>query len=179
MARLHGSCRFILEKASRWPRLTLCLALAAVFGVMFLSPLHASVVRHSSVWYKFVIWADAAPEFKPNLGDYVLVPWKGKDPNDAGLEDGTILTKRVGCLPGETIRIEDANVFYCNDRYLGHSLGKMPVSQKTLAPFPYEPDQAVPEGYVFLIGDTANSYDSRYLGLFPASQIQGKVIIGF
>lgn len=168
----------ISHLTSQFPRTCLLVCLSIILGIIFLSPLHASVVRHSSIKYKFVIWAEISTDYSPENGDYVLVSWIGADPNDAGLKSGTILAKRIGCLPGERVRLEGGTIFWCEDRYLGTALGETPVSQKRLAPYFFD-STPIAEGFVFLIGDTSNSYDSRYLGPVPVNQIYGRVVAGW
>lgn len=167
----------VYQFGNRYPRrIALCMVFL-ILGVMYLSPWHVAVVRHHSVRYKMVIWTENKGDLKLSVGDYVLVPWKGEDPNGVGLKDGLLLVKRVGCLDGGVLSF-DGHVMFCDNDWLGVPSGKTPESNKILKPYPYASSQVLKSTEMFLIGDHQRSYDSRYLGLFSTQNVLGKVIFG-
>lgn len=78
--------------------------------------------------------------------------------------------KRVGAVGGEMIRVGTKQTVI-----LGRSVsGEAPLtdsSGRLMQRFFY--DGIVPDGFVFLLGDTDNSYDSRYYGFVEISKITG------
>lgn len=76
--------------------------------------------------------------------------------------------KRVIGLPGETLKIEDGNLFI-NEKLLKEDY----LNQKT-EDFTY--DGVIPNECYFVMGDNrGNSLDSRYFGCFIKDDIAGKV----
>ena len=86
-----------------------------------------------------------------------------------------VLTKRVGCRPGQRLRIDDLR-FYCDENFLRSALRGVMSRQQMMTPFSY--DGEIPSGKLFLIGDNSDSYDSRYFGFIDAGQVFGRVLFG-
>ena len=88
----------------------------------------------------------------------------------------TDLIKRVIGLPGETIDIHDGSVWIDGKRLEENYTNgptEMPDRSEMLARFPGLPF-TVPENQYFVMGDNReNSYDSRYWGCVPRSDILG------
>ena len=107
-------------------------------------------------------------------GDIVLI--QGHTPQYVGEKS---FTKRVIGLPGDTI-IREKNGLEIKAKNSSVSF-IFPLLDKTkegqiLTPLPC---QIVPEGYLFVIGDHARSFDSRYeeFGLVPMVKVWGKAIV--
>jgi signal peptidase I len=123
-----------------------------------------------SVNFRFAIMkkANKISDFKK--GDYISFQFLAvkDDPRY-----GWSFVKKVTCMPGEYIiySIED-NTFYCNGMPVA---SPKPYSKtgKRLYPFMY--GGKVPEGKLFVTGETYHSYDSRYWGFIDEAWIQGKV----
>ena len=70
------------------------------------------------------------------------------------------LVKRLGCMAGQYLQ-RQGNQFYCDGKEIAHALTRdqnghiLPVFHFT---------GIIPEGKAFAVGDTINSYDSRYWG---------------
>lgn len=98
-------------------------------------------------------------------GDYVLVevPF--------AVTEKKVFIKKIACVEGDYLKVEGRD-FYCNGEFIGAA------KDKTLTGEPLQYiyyDGMVPEGYVFVIGDCFDSYDSRYFGLVPKSFIKTKL----
>jgi conjugal transfer pilin signal peptidase TrbI len=78
------------------------------------------------------------------------------------------LTKRAACLPGDQLTFQ-RNSHYCNGEWLGSVLQRTKDGQ-ALQPFVW--NGPVPEGMVFLSGDHARSFDSRYFGFVKAKSLR-------
>lgn len=103
-------------------------------------------------------------------GDYIGFQFLAvKDDPRYGME----FVKKVSCLPGEYLiySMED-NTFYCNGIPVG---SPKPYSKtgKPLRPFYYA--GRIPEGHLFVTGETYHSYDSKYWGFVKESWIRGKI----
>jgi signal peptidase I len=113
----------------------------------------------------------------PVRGDVVLFEREGRP--------GAWSVARVIALPGEEIRIRNKRVFLngqpLSDRW-GHHTDPEIHPINALFPGPLRqrdqyPARIVPEGTVFLMGDSRdNSYDSRFLGPVPVSALRGRAL---
>ncbi len=77
------------------------------------------------------------------------------------------LVKKVSCIEGEFLRVEDRK-YYCGDRYLGvaktHSLTGVPVKNFVF-------NGRIPDGFLFVMGTNKDSYDSRYFGFISRKEV--------
>lgn len=103
----------------------------------------------------------------PERGDIVVFRFPDPDPTAAPKD----YIKRVIGIPGDRVRIADG-ITYVND---------VPLVEPYIAQKPTT-DYAVTvkEGYIFVMGDNRNnSYDSRYWGLMPLTNLKGQAIIKY
>ena len=106
------------------------------------------------------------------IGDYVRIVWVGVDSNGiTKLKEGTTIVKKVGCLPGQHLRVTVTQAD-CDGRKIGHVRHKT-MEGKPIAPALY--DGIIPAGKVFLVGEHYYSYDSRYFGLVDRIMLTGRV----
>jgi type IV secretory pathway protease TraF len=106
------------------------------------------------------------------LGDYVRMVWAGVDPNGiAKLKEGTAMVKKVGCLPGQHLRVTVKQAD-CDGLKIGHIRHKS-MDGQPIAPALY--DGVIPPGKVFLLGEHYYSYDSRYFGLVEYARLTGRI----
>ena len=78
------------------------------------------------------------------------------------------MIKRVGCRPGEWLRVDAEHRFTCDGRPLGQAL----ATDSQGRPLPrFIHNGPVPEGQLFLVGTHPRSYDSRYFGFVHAREI--------
>jgi type IV secretory pathway protease TraF len=145
----------------------------ALLSVMFFSPVHWAVAMHHSIKYNLVWWVDDAQAWRD--AEYVMVRWLGDDPQNQGITDGMTLVKRIGCRPGGTLSTRNAMV-YCDDTFLGIALRGVVSRDSEIKQFVF--NGIVPDGKLFLVGDSADSYDSRYFGFVNTSQVYGRVVFG-
>jgi len=136
--------------------------------------LSGSVV--GTLWYE-------QPFIRPARGMYVLVCLPdsvaqkydlGRHVQVAGSCGGYVpLLKRIVAIPGDAIKINHAGLSiehtwipnsrpYSSD---GHGI-ELPVQSV---------NQVVPSGYIAVLGDTVNSFDSRYFGLISLDWVASTV----
>jgi type IV secretory pathway protease TraF len=65
---------------------------------------------------------------------------------------------------------------YCDEVFLGIALRGVVSREREVKQFVF--NGAVPEGKIFIVGDSADSYDSRYFGFVNTDQVFGRVIFG-
>ena len=82
------------------------------------------------------------------------------------------IIKRIIGLPGETVKYV-ANKLYVNGELIEEPFITDATEDFSLENIGYD---TIPAGYYFLVGDNRdNSLDSRFIGLFKESAIDGKV----
>lgn len=82
------------------------------------------------------------------------------------------LVKRVKCLPNQYLLIQARNVF-CDGVFLGVAKAYR-ENGEAYPVFTY--DGLIPTRKYFLFGDSKDSFDSRYIGLVEAEQLEYKGI---
>lgn len=108
------------------------------------------------------------------VGDRVAVlPSKDLAVNLAArgvLQNGKLLIKRVVAGVGDSVCRRDGTVFV-NDK----AVAQAKSNDSTGEPLPsWQGCTSLHEGQVFLLGDTAGSYDGRYFGVTRAREIVGR-----
>lgn len=117
---------------------------------------------------------------KLKTGDYVMFSLlKSKKEDDLPVklvkmieEDGGYSQiKRIGCSAGEKLKNIGSD-YYCENKLIAkakdYSLGGERMKR-------FEFAGIIPEGYIFLIGDHVDSYDSRYFGFIKEKDILATV----
>jgi conjugative transfer signal peptidase TraF len=149
------------------------VALAAIVGLAL--PVTAGSAR--------LVWS-VTPSAPAGLYRIVREPWSRGDrvavlPGEAlaahldrrgVLPRGKLLMKRVVAEAGDSVCRVDSTVFV-NDE----AVAQAKSNDSTGEPLPsWRGCASLNEGQVFLLGDTAGSYDGRYFGVTPASEIIGR-----
>lgn len=95
-------------------------------------------------------------------GDYVVFIKKGAQVFlQKSLKEHNRMIKKVGCLPGEDLQVDEALNYTCS----GESLGKALTTDSTGRPLtPFIFNGVVPAGHYFMVGTNPRSYDSKYYG---------------
>lgn len=109
-----------------------------------------------------------------NRNDYVIIQ---SSPEDT-FSKGALLAKKIACTPGEVLEIIGLD-YFCNKDYLGKAKLK---SATGIPVVPFNPcgikvacKYIIPEKFYFVIGDSKDSYDSRYFGLVSEEKIVTKL----
>jgi type IV secretory pathway protease TraF len=122
---------------------------------------HLGINRSASVDFRFY-WHK--PISKIVKGEYYLI-------NYAGTEYTGLITKKVVCLPSDELT-RFKNDFLCNGEYVAKIIIEATPEGKDYPQ--YYPDDSF-KGY-FVVGDSVDSYDSRYFGVLPVTDFKREVI---
>lgn len=142
--------------------LLLALVLASAAG---LALQHVSITLTPSVKYR--IWWLSYDIEQVRHGQYVLFrlpleKMKGMTVSESVRQGQDVRAiKRVGCDEGEMLR-RRGRAFYCGEEFLGTAKEKSSAGKPLV---PADVTGEIPRGQVFLIGDSPDSFDSRYFGL--------------
>jgi signal peptidase I len=161
--------RFRKRKAGRTEK-----AAAAILSVLLISLL----VFWIQPRYRFAVQTDYSVTFlvgmidkgnhSPVKGEYFAFRFLSlpKEPRY-----GRNFVKRLGCVEGEYLE-NRGRQFYCNGEYLG-TAKKFSREGMPLTAFEYT--GIIPKGRYFAIGETPDSYDSRFWGFVRSEWVIGKV----
>lgn len=83
---------------------------------------------------------------------------------DKGIPEYKYLIKKVAGIEGDSISVNERDVIVCDDSDC------VTVTRIEGIPFQNVPD-TIPSGHVFVVGETAGSFDSRYFGLIEVEDI--------
>lgn len=141
------------------------LALALAGSII---PSKFTITRSPSLRHR-VFYLDKSPAARGlKRGDYVVFTIQ-----DRRVEGGkkVLLTKEIGCAPGDTLSIQGRD-YYCNGaNYLGKAK-ETTLNGERLSNFIF--NGTVPEGKIFVAGHHKDSFDSRYFGFIDTSDITAK-----
>lgn len=139
----------------------LCLAPILIVFYFALSFVYANleIITSPSIDHKF-LWKGGAAVERGNFVKFVLS-------NPVLKKQQVNVTKKVTCVSGDTLTTNvEARTHFCNNVYLG----KAKEFTKDNAPLPFFVfNGEIPEGYVFVSGTHADSFDSRYWGFLDLS----------
>lgn len=130
-----------------------------------------SVTMTDSVKHR-IFWIDSRLD-RLAVGSYVVFGLDVSLFRDMTLPDQVVrgekvvAIKRIGCEPGQVLQVRD-RVAHCEDSLISvaktHSLEGEPLEA-------FEYSGVIPDGFVYLVGDSQDSYDSRYFGLISRGEI--------
>jgi len=118
---------------------------------------------------------------KPEKGDYVNFLFthellaNREDLNDAkdNISNKFRLTKKLTCVPGDRLKTVEKNL-YCNGEKVATALDRT-GSGKPLQPFQW--DGMIPKGKAIVLGETDDSFDSRYWGFIDIEKLNKVVLL--
>ena len=116
------------------------------------------------VFYKRAI----SPEDIPQKGDYVIAHASSKYIDGGKTFD---MAKRVACVSGEELRVRGRR-YFCDGAYLGKAKERS-LKGEPLNNFVF--NGKIPAGKLFVLGDSKDSFDSRYLGFVKVDDVKAIV----
>jgi conjugal transfer pilin signal peptidase TrbI len=84
---------------------------------------------------------------------------------------GQIIIKRAAGVPGDRIQVDPESV-RINGAKVGEGLALAGTLERP--PEDFRRDDIVPPGHLWVMGATADSFDSRYWGFLPGGQVIGR-----
>jgi signal peptidase I len=84
-----------------------------------------------------------------------------------------LFIKQVGCSPGEKLRRNENNLFFCGQKFLGKALTR-DSKGRDLPQFTFNGE--VPDNNYFMVGSNPRSFDSKYFGFIHADEIIHKAL---
>ena len=146
----------------------LWLALTSLLVAGTLLPSKISVTLTPSLKHR-VYWLVRNPE-RVGRGDYVL--FRSRDLiARMGVTKTEEMLKLVGCDEGDLLTVTGEKKFFCNGEYLVRAKD---LSLKAVPLRHFVFNGTIPTGYMFVMGQHRDSYDSRYFGLVEKSRIRAK-----
>jgi conjugal transfer pilin signal peptidase TrbI len=90
------------------------------------------------------------------------------------VRDGQVIVKRVAGIAGDHAEVGPERV-RVNELPVGEGLVLAPTLKRP--PSASLRDEPVPAGHLWVMGATADSFDSRYWGLLPERQVMGRAYV--
>jgi len=105
-----------------------------------------------------------------DLGQGALVAFaaRGLDPY---FRDGQTVVKRVAGVPGDRVTV-DPEAVRINGALVGEGLALAGTLAR--APSDFHRSDILPSGHLWVMGETGDSFDSRYWGPLPQAQVIGR-----
>ena len=163
-----------LKPFSKFTRkeMSTALLLALTLGALGLwLPGRLNIVVSDSLSHRiFLIFKAPA---KIEIGDYLVFRYdNGHRYLDRyirkSLSDHDMLTKKVGCMPGDVLKVDKDAWFSCNGKPLGQAL-KTDSNGEILPLFVF--NGVIPEDRYFMVGSNPRSFDSKYFGFIKKNEI--------
>jgi signal peptidase I/conjugal transfer pilin signal peptidase TrbI len=146
----------------------LWLAITALLAAGTFLPGKLSVTLTPSLDHR-VFWLDRSPE-RVSKGDYVLFRHR-ELPAGMGVKTPEDVLKIVGCDEGDVLSVDSDRLFFCNGDYLVRAK-EVSLKGEPLRHFVF--NGTIPRGYVFVMGQHRDSYDSRYFGFIEKKSIRAR-----
>lgn len=105
-------------------------------------------------------------------GDYVTFDLYHELANKG---NGIEVTKKLICLPGDTLRIDNGVKFFCNGQFIGEAYTYSPDIEMELPVFSFQ--GVIPADKGFVTGNHPKSFDSRNWGFITLSQSQNNEVL--
>jgi signal peptidase I/conjugal transfer pilin signal peptidase TrbI len=147
-------------------RLWLAITVLLIAGTVL--PYKISVTLTPSLKHR-VYWLIRSPD-KVTRGDYVLFRHQELTAR-MGMKKSDDVMKILGCNEGDQLTVDAEKNFYCNGEYLVRAKD-FSLKGEPLRHFIF--NGPVPKGFMFVMGQHKDSFDSRYFGFIEKSRILAK-----
>jgi conjugal transfer pilin signal peptidase TrbI len=161
----------LISKFTRRELATVFLLVVTLGALGLWLPGRLNIVVSDSLSHRIFLIVKAPA--KIGIGDYLVFKYdNGRRYLDAyiqkSLNDHSMLTKQVGCMPGDVLKVDNSARFSCNGKPLGQAL-KSDSEGKPLPMFVF--NGIIPRDRYFMVGSNPRSFDSRYFGFIKKNEI--------
>ena len=146
------------------------VSISILLGLGFWIPSHFSFTRTDSLDHRLFYIAYYSTKETNRVKNGSFIMFRNNHPLISGLirEAKTDkIIKKVVCSEGSMLKVVNRD-FFCDGQKLGRATEKTP-SGRTIEPFIY--NGIVPAGNYFVMGNSPDSFDSRYFGFVEKKSI--------
>lgn len=147
-------------------RLWLAITCLVIAGTLL--PYKISVTLTPSLKHR-IYWLVRSPD-RVGKGDYVLFKHRELTTR-MGITKSEAVMKIVGCDEGEPLTVDADKKFFCSGEYLVRAKD-LSLKGEPLQHFAF--NGYVPKGFMYVVGQHKDSYDSRYMGFVDKNRILAK-----
>ncbi|MBI1919707.1 MAG: S26 family signal peptidase [Geobacter sp.] len=166
------NCSGVLSKAilslriNNW-RLWLMILIAALAGTVI--PRKIGITLTPSLDHR-IFWMNRNPE-RVGRGDCVFFV-DADLARKVGKPDVPNFFKIIRCDEGDNLYVDAGKSFYCNGEFLGSAKDYSRKGEK-MQYFAFNGN--IPKGFMFVMGEHRDSYDSRYFGFVEKSRVRARL----
>ncbi|SNB45436.1 S26 family signal peptidase [Geobacter sp. DSM 9736] len=159
-------CRKILQlRKNRW----LCIAVVAAVTTETIIPRHLGIILTPSLDHR-LFWVNRDPQHVKR-GEYVYFVDE-ELARKVGKPEVPNVFKIIRCDEGDILNVDAAKCFFCNGEYIGMAKDYSRKGEKMPH---FEFNGRIPPGFMFVMGEHKDSYDSRYFGLVEKSRVVARL----
>jgi conjugal transfer pilin signal peptidase TrbI len=151
---------------SDW-RLFIILLVAVVAGSVI--PRRIGLILTPSLAHR-LFWVSRDP-VQVGRGDYVFFE-DAALARKVGKPEHPAIFKLIGCDEGDTLTVDADKRFFCNGEFLGVAK-EYSLKGETMPYFTF--NGKIPAGFMFVMGEHKDSYDSRYFGFEEKSRVRARL----
>ena len=148
-------------------RLFLLLTAVAVAGTVI--PGRIGIILTPSLAHR-LFWVSKGPQHV-GRGDYVFFE-DAQLAQKVGKPEHPNIFKIIRCDEGDTLTVDVGKRFFCNGEFLGVAKDYSRKEEKMQY---FEFNGKIPQGFMFVMGEHKDSYDSRYFGFVDKSRVRAKL----
>jgi conjugal transfer pilin signal peptidase TrbI len=166
------NCSDVLSRGIRqlrnnnW-RLFFIILAVVVAGTVI--PRHIGISLTPSLAHR-IFWVSRNPQHV-GRGDYVFFE-DAELARKVGKPEHPNIFKIIGCDEGDTLTVDAEKRFFCNGEFLGVAKDYSLKGEKVDS---FAFNGKIPRGFMFVMGEHKDSYDSRYFGLKEKSRVRAKL----
>jgi len=153
-------------KLSNRKNISLIIFILILISLGIYIPQKINVIISNSLDKRFFYIQKFSKDINLKYGDYVIFILQSKFINN---NKPVEVTKKVGCVENENLEIKYNKHYFCNGKFLGIAKDK---SKKGEPVENYKIEGPIQKGYIFVIGDHPDSYDSKYFGPIKKEEIK-------
>jgi len=153
-------------KNNNW-RLFFIILAVVVAGTVI--PRRIGIILTPSLAHR-IFWVSKDPQ-QVGRGDYVFFE-DAELARKVGKPEHPNIFKIIRCDEGDTLTVDAEKRFFCNGEFLG-AAKDYSLKGENMSHFVF--NGKIPNGFMFVMGEHKDSYDSRYFGLKEKIRVRAKL----